>query len=130
MTRLPHPSPRDEPTAFAHSFVAAVNDRFPKWFPRGDVELKETRLLEMTDDYAVEVIFRVQNAPDTTYGFRWEHVCREATDELMAAEDMRYETTNVLDSAVTVILANLEELIHGAGARLPRPREGDDVVWI
>jgi hypothetical protein len=48
----------------------------------------------------------------------------------MATEDIRYETTNVLDSGVTVMLANLEELIHGAGARLPRPREGDDVVWI
>src|SRR5438034_1450401 len=108
VTRLPHPSPRDEPEAFARAFVGAVNERFPKWFPRGDVELKETRLLEMPHDHAVEVIFRVQRQPDTTYGCRWEHVCREATDDLMAAEDMGYEATNVLDPAVTVMLANLE----------------------
>jgi hypothetical protein len=128
VTWLPHPSPRDDPAAFARSFLAALNARFPNWFPRGDVELKETRLLEMPDDFAVEVIFRVQNVPETTYGFRWEHVCREATDDLMAAEDMGYETTNVLNSTVTMMLANLEELVHGS--RLPRPRVGDDVVWI
>jgi hypothetical protein len=130
MTRLPHPSPRDDPTAFARAFVAAVNERFPKWFPRGDVELKETRLLEMPDDYAVEVIFRVQHVPDATYGFRWEHICREATDDLIAAEDLGYETTDVLNSSVTVMLANLEELIHAAGARLPPASGTDDVVWI
>jgi hypothetical protein len=99
-------------------------------FPRRDVELKETRLLEMPDDYAVEVIFRVQHVPDATYGFRWEHICREATDDLIAAEDLGYETTDVLNSSVTVMLANLEELIHAAGARLPPASGTDDVVWI
>jgi hypothetical protein len=48
----------------------------------------------------------------------------------MAAEDIGYETTDVLDSTVTVMLANLEELIHSAGARLRGRRGTDDVVWI
>ena len=64
MTTGPHPSPRDEPEAFARAFVAALTERFPAWFGRGDVEMKEARLAELHGDYAAEVIFRWEKAPD------------------------------------------------------------------
>ena len=129
MTRLPHPSPRDDPEGFARAFLAAVNERLPKWFRRGDVMLKETHLEEHNGDYAVAVIFRVTKAPDVAYGFRFDHVCREATNDLAAAEAAGSETADVLGPTVTVMLANLDELIHAAGASLPRA-DGADIVWI
>jgi len=129
VTRLTHPSPRDDPEAFARAFLAAVNERLPKWFDRGDVLVKETHLEEAHGDWAVVVLFRVTRSPDVTYGFRWENVCREATNDLSAAEAAGSDTADVLGPTVTVMLANLDELIHATGAALPKSN-GDDIVWI
>ena len=91
--------------------------------------VKETHLEELHGDWAVVVLFRVARSPDVTYGVRWENVCREATHDLAAAESAGLETADVLGSTATVMLANLDELIHEAGTSLPKA-DGADIVWI